>query len=93
MAKGFLRSNVQNRHPFFIYQSIPTLTGRAIATSQAIATSVSFLCRKQHVVGGLVTACGEMLVSDVPQQKRNLDCTFERCVRKATERKTTVVFI
>ena len=34
-----------------------------------------------------------MLVSDVPQQKRNLDGTFERCVRQATERKTTVVVI
>jgi len=54
-------------------------------------TCVSFLCRKQHVVGGLVTACGEMFVSDVPQQKRIVDCTFERCVRQATERKTTVV--
>jgi len=60
---------------------------------QSSGTSVSFVCRKQHVVGGLVTACGEMLVSDVPQKKRNVDCTFERCVRQATERKTTVVVI
>jgi len=31
-----------------------------------------------------------MLVGDVPQQKKlNVDCTFERCVRKANERKTT----
>ena len=34
-----------------------------------------------------------MLVSDVPQQKRNVDCTFERCVRQTTKKSNSGCYL